>query len=176
MSRNPPLKKSLKRPSPGLDERYEPGLIGTKSGKGTWKRIIFDDIYHLDDAHCSNFAVSELKQRGSIVHFEKVNDYILIRDGPRLDLVEYNDLYYFHLEDFISPDGINCMVAMTKSQNQTYVYSYGENLSLRYLEENSFRETVERYTIDLGWELRYRQQPRMSVRPPGNTQQISTRR
>ena len=24
MSRNPPLKKSLKRPSPGLDERYEP--------------------------------------------------------------------------------------------------------------------------------------------------------
>ena len=113
MSRNPPLKKSLKRPSPGLHERYESGLKGTKSGKGTWKRIIFDDIYHLDDAHCS-FAVSELNQRGSIVHFEKVNDYILIRHGPRLDLVEYNDLYYFRLEDVISPNEINCMVVMTK--------------------------------------------------------------
>ena len=40
--------------------------------------------------------------------------YFLFSDGTRLNLVEDNGLYYFHLEQIISPEENNCMVAMTK--------------------------------------------------------------
>ena len=54
----------------------------------------------------------------------------------------------------------------------TYVAFLGRGTSVfRFLEDHSFRETVECYRIDPGCELRYRQRPRMSLRTPGNTQQ-----
>ena len=100
-----------------------------KSGKGTRKHIVFDGINHVGDAHCSIFSVSKLKQRGSIVHFEKGNDYILLADGTRVDLVEDNGLYYFHLEQIISPEEIDCMVAMTKPHLRPKILGNGVALA-----------------------------------------------
>ena len=70
-----------------------------------------------------------LQERGSIVQFEKGNDYILLSDGTRVDLVEDNGLYYFHLEQIISPEEIDCMVAMTKPHLRPKILDNGMALA-----------------------------------------------
>lgn len=103
---------------------------GKKSGHGTKQKIVFDSVNHLGEAHCSIFTVSKLTRKGSIVHFEDGNNYILLPDGTRVNMVEKNGLYYIRLEHIASPEEINCMVAMKKPEYRPEILGMGPHLRL----------------------------------------------
>ena len=102
---------------------------GEKLGHGTKQKIVFDSVNHLGEAHCSIFTVSKLTRKGSIVHFEDGNNYILLPDGTRVNMVEKNGLYYIRLEHIASPEEINCMVAMKKPEYRPEILGNGTALA-----------------------------------------------
>ena len=106
---------------------------------------------HLWEAHCSIFAVSKLTRKGSIVHFEDGNNYILLPDGTRVNMVEKNGLYYIRLEHIASPEEINCMVAMTEPEYRPEILGMGPHLRLTSTDCISHRSELKLSTISELW-------------------------